>query len=54
MHLQPVFAAARALVTGAAHRLFETGLTLPSGSSLGEPQVRRVFDGIHDFLEARR
>ncbi|HKT02032.1 MAG TPA: aminotransferase class I/II-fold pyridoxal phosphate-dependent enzyme [Rugosimonospora sp.] len=51
MHLQPVYAAARAIVTGAAHRLFETGLTLPSGSSLGELDVRRVFDTIHEFLE---
>jgi dTDP-4-amino-4,6-dideoxygalactose transaminase len=54
MHLQPVFAAARALVTGAAHRLFETGLTLPSGSSLREPQVRLVIDTIKEFVETRR
>src|SRR5581483_12007193 len=53
MHLQPVFAAARAMVTGAAHRLFETGLTLPSGSALSELDVRLVFDAIHEFLEAR-
>jgi dTDP-4-amino-4,6-dideoxygalactose transaminase len=54
MHLQPVFAAARALVTGAAHRLFETGLTLPSGSSLREQQVRLVFDTLKNFLDGGR
>ncbi len=54
MHLQPVFAVARAIVTGAAHRLFDTGLTLPSGSALKEPQVRYVLDSINEFLEGRR
>jgi dTDP-4-amino-4,6-dideoxygalactose transaminase len=54
MHLQPVFAGARAFLTGAAQRLFEQGLTLPSGSALQEPQVRRVFDSIMEFLDGRR
>jgi dTDP-4-amino-4,6-dideoxygalactose transaminase len=54
MHLQPVFAGARTTLTGAAQRLFETGLTLPSGSSLTEPQVRKVLDAIMEFLDGRR
>jgi dTDP-4-amino-4,6-dideoxygalactose transaminase len=53
MHLQPVFAGASSLVTGAAQRLFENGLTLPSGSGLGEEQISRVFDAISGFLEGR-
>jgi dTDP-4-amino-4,6-dideoxygalactose transaminase len=54
MHLQPVFAGARTALSGAAQGLFENGLILPSGSTLPEPQVRRVFDSIMDFLDARR
>ncbi|ROT33187.1 DegT/DnrJ/EryC1/StrS aminotransferase family protein [Micromonospora sp. HM5-17] len=54
MHLQPVFASARAALTGAAARLFARGLTLPSGSALTEPQISRVLETISEFLEARR
>jgi dTDP-4-amino-4,6-dideoxygalactose transaminase len=42
MHLQPVHAGAGRLVTGAAERLFRTGVTLPSGSALTEEQLDRV------------
>ena len=54
MHLQPVFADAPALITGAAQRLFETGLTLPSGSVLTDSQQDRVFDALREFVTARR
>jgi dTDP-4-amino-4,6-dideoxygalactose transaminase len=54
MHLQPVFSEARTTLSGAAQHLFENGLTLPSGSTLQEPQIRRVFDGIMEFLDGRR
>jgi len=54
MHLQPIFVGARTVLSGAAQHLFENGLTLPSGSALREPQVRKVFDSIMEFLEARR
>jgi len=54
MHLQPVFAGARCALSGAAERLFADGLVLPSGSALGEDQVRRVLDGIREFLDGRR
>ncbi|MET8350257.1 MULTISPECIES: aminotransferase class I/II-fold pyridoxal phosphate-dependent enzyme [unclassified Micromonospora] len=53
MHLQPVFAGARALLTGAAQRLFENGLTLPSGTAMTESQVVRVLNSIEQFLEGR-
>jgi dTDP-4-amino-4,6-dideoxygalactose transaminase len=51
MHLQPVFAGARCAVTGASERLFETGLTLPSGSALSSDQIDRVHDAVVGFLE---
>jgi dTDP-4-amino-4,6-dideoxygalactose transaminase len=54
MHLQPVFAGARSLLTGTAQRLFEQGLTLPSGSVLGEPERARVTEAVTDFLGRTR
>jgi dTDP-4-amino-4,6-dideoxygalactose transaminase len=53
MHLQPLFAGARAALTGAAGRLFDTGLTLPSGSALDEEQIGRVLGAIGQFLDGR-
>lgn len=53
MHLQPVFATARCRVNGTAERLFRRGLTLPSGSVLGEPERERIADALHDFLGGR-
>jgi dTDP-4-amino-4,6-dideoxygalactose transaminase len=53
MHLQPVFGDAPALVTGASQRLFETGLTLPSGSALSDAQIDRVHAAITTFLGER-
>lgn len=53
MHLQPVFSGARGLITGAAQRLFETGLTLPSGSALTVAQRARIDWAIEDFLGGR-
>jgi dTDP-4-amino-4,6-dideoxygalactose transaminase len=53
MHLQPVFAGMRAVLSGAAARLFDTGLTLPSGSGLDEEQLGRVFGAIGQFLDER-
>ncbi|MGC5077829.1 DegT/DnrJ/EryC1/StrS family aminotransferase [Agrococcus sp. DT81.2] len=52
MHLQPVFASNRAFTNGNAQRLFETGLTLPSGSALSDDQFARVTDGVDDFLRS--
>jgi dTDP-4-amino-4,6-dideoxygalactose transaminase len=53
MHLQPVFAGSRGVLNGASARLFETGLTLPSGSVLTESQITRVTDRIRSFLDTR-
>ncbi|SBT37759.1 DegT/DnrJ/EryC1/StrS family aminotransferase [Micromonospora auratinigra] len=51
MHLQPVFATATSVLSGAAERLFADGLTLPSGSALSDRQADRVFDAVHRFLD---
>jgi len=53
MHLQPVFKAARALSNGNSQRLFETGLTLPSGSALSVGEIERVVAGLQAFAGVR-
>ena len=53
MHLQPVFADARSTTNGHAQQLFERGVTLPSGSVLGESEMARVIGTIEQFLRAR-
>lgn len=50
MHLQPVFAGARGIITGASESLFTRGLTLPSGSALTGAQRERVVARIDSFL----
>jgi dTDP-4-amino-4,6-dideoxygalactose transaminase len=50
MHLQPVFAGAQSLTNGSSLKLFESGLTLPSGSALSPAEVKRVTDNIAMFL----
>ena len=52
MHLQPVHARRRAAVTGTSERLFDTGVTLPSGSELVDGQVDRVVDEVRHALGA--
>ncbi|SFN36000.1 DegT/DnrJ/EryC1/StrS family aminotransferase [Mycetocola miduiensis] len=54
MHLQPVFQDASATVNGSAERLFETGMTLPSGSALSDDQIEHVLATIRDFVETAR
>lgn len=54
MHLQPVFTAARSQLNGNAERIFDTGVTLPSGSSLGADQLQRVRGVIDRFLTERQ
>lgn len=53
MHKQPVFAHLRGVINGASERLFERGLTLPSGSALTALQRERVVSGITAFLGGR-
>lgn len=50
MHLQPVFAGARAFVDGTSEHLFRRGVTLPSGSELTDSDVERVLVALDDVL----
>lgn len=50
MHLQPLFAGTDGEIDGTAQRFFETGLTLPSGSSLKPAEIDRVFAALEAFL----
>lgn len=52
MHLQPVFARARAFVDGTSERLFRSGLSLPSGSALSTEQMGRIRSCVRGFLES--
>jgi dTDP-4-amino-4,6-dideoxygalactose transaminase len=47
MHLQPVFASSRSFVTAASERLFDRGVTLPSGSALQDDEIERVIKVLH-------
>jgi dTDP-4-amino-4,6-dideoxygalactose transaminase len=51
MHLQPVFAEERSFVTGTSQRLFQTGVTLPSGSILSDDDIERVIATTLDALD---
>ena len=53
MHLQPVFAQERALVNGVSERLFETGITLPSGSVLSNADLDRISTRIRAFIGSK-
>lgn len=50
MHLQPIFEDARGAINGTSQRLFERGLTLPSGSALTSTEVGTVHRVIEEFL----
>jgi dTDP-4-amino-4,6-dideoxygalactose transaminase len=43
MHLQPVFASRRAFISGKSERIFDRGVTLPSGSALQDDDIERVL-----------
>lgn len=47
LHLQKVFADAPAFVDGTSERLFQYGLCVPSGSTLGDESVDRVIELVH-------
>jgi dTDP-4-amino-4,6-dideoxygalactose transaminase len=53
MHAQPVFAGARSFLNGVSDRLFETGLTLPSGSALTDDEVQQVLCCLRGALKPR-
>lgn len=50
MHLQPVFAETRGEITGVAQKLFEAGLTLPSGSVLTDTGRDRILGTLATFV----
>lgn len=50
MHLQPVFREAPRLVNGTSQRMFENGLTLPSGSAMTDKQMDKVLAGLDMVL----
>ncbi|MBC7596060.1 MAG: DegT/DnrJ/EryC1/StrS family aminotransferase [Kineosporiaceae bacterium] len=54
MHLQPVFNSHPSAITGAAQSLFETGLSLPSGSALVPEQLLRVQRAIDGYIKQPR
>lgn len=54
MHLQPVFAGVPAVVDGTSERLFRTGLSLPSGSALGEAEWTRIEAAMSPLLDRAR
>lgn len=53
MHAQPVFAGADTYLDGTSDRLFEQGVSLPSGSVMTADQQARVFTVIETFLKLR-
>jgi dTDP-4-amino-4,6-dideoxygalactose transaminase len=53
MHRQPLFADARSFVTGAADRLFEQCLALPSGSKLNAADEQRIQVILGNFIASR-
>ena len=55
MHLQPVFAGTRSVLSGTADELFATGLLLPTGSALTDNEVDRVVSALRvELIGARR
>jgi dTDP-4-amino-4,6-dideoxygalactose transaminase len=50
MHLQPVFASSRSFINGESERLFDRGVTLPSGSALTDDEIERVIKVLHTAM----
>lgn len=50
LHLQPVFLNYRQYLNGFSEKLFNSGISLPSGSGLLKKDQKKVTDGILDFL----
>ena len=48
MHLQPVSAGLRGELDGTSERMFDQGLTLPSGSALTDDEFDRIEDAIRE------
>lgn len=54
MHLQPVYSGSRSFSDGMSERLFQDGLSLPSGSALAARQIEHIGDVITQFLGDNR
>ena len=54
MHLQPLYRDCEAYVDGTAERLFYSGLALPSGSVLREPEWERIAGALEAFFVSLR
>ena len=52
LHMQPVFAGAHAEGGRVAQRLYETGICLPSSSSLPDEDQRRVIEAVRNVVSA--
>ena len=52
MHMQPVFEGVHTVRGDVARRLFESGICLPSSSSLTESDQQRVIDGVRSAVSA--
>ena len=52
MHMQPVFAGAQSVGGSVAQQLFETGICLPSSSSLSIEDQSRVIDSVRNAISA--
>jgi len=52
MHLQPVYQSAKVFADGTSARLFETGLSLPSGSVLSDFLLMRVSIAVGSFVKS--
>ena len=53
MHLQPVHQELRSFSDGTSERLFQTGISLPSGSALKQEEIERIESAIQEFLGSR-
>ncbi len=51
MHLQPLFSDTLVIEDGTSQKLFEHGICLPSGSSMGDEDVMRVCDTIKQVMK---
>ena len=54
IHSQPVFAGATSYLDGTSDRLFEVGLSLPSGSVLTDADVARIDAALQPLKERQR
>ncbi|MGP5561501.1 DegT/DnrJ/EryC1/StrS family aminotransferase [Corynebacterium casei] len=53
MHLQPVHQEHRSFTNGTSERLFQTAISLPSGSALKPEEIERIDAAIISFLEQK-